>query len=135
MPSLYNYWGRITHFDFRIGNKETRIFYIVNVISLSVVLELLWRFTLLVHYKLNIFQTPQLNQFDILALLFGGYARLIPLDKMVFYGYWKALPYGSLSMLYIALTLFPLCHGLCCSLSNYYINNYNSVLRYMCFYY
>ena len=34
--------------------------------------------------KLNIFRPPQVNQFDILALLFDGYARFIPLDKMVF---------------------------------------------------
>ena len=53
-----------------------------------------------------------MNQFDICALLFGGYARLIPLDKMVFYGYWKALPSHSVSMLHIALILFPFLSGL-----------------------
>ena len=38
---------------------------------------------------------PGVNQFDIRAPLFGGYARFILLDNMVFYGYWKALPSGS----------------------------------------
>ena len=92
------------------------MFYVANVITLSVVLELLWKFTLLVRYKLNIFRPPRVNQFGIRALIFRGYARFIPLDKMVFYGYWKALPSGSLSMLHKALTFFPLCSGLCCSL-------------------
>ena len=67
--------------------KETRIFYVDNVITLSVVSEFLWNFTLLVRYKLNVFRPPRVNQFDIHALLFGGYTRFIPLDKMVFYGY------------------------------------------------
>ena len=84
------------------------MFYVANVITLSVVFELLWKFTLLIRYKLNIFRPPRVNQFDIRTLLFGCYARFIPLDKMVFYGYWKALPSGSSSMLHIALTLFPL---------------------------
>ena len=30
-----------------------------------------------------------MNQFDIRELLFGGYARFLPLDKMVLYGEWK----------------------------------------------
>ena len=60
-----------------------------------------------------------MNQFDIRALLFGVYARFIPVDKMVFYGHWKALPFVSLLMLNIALTLFQFCRGLCCSLFNY----------------
>ena len=59
-----------------------------------------------------------MNQFDIRALLFGGYAKFIPLDKMVFYCYWKSLPSGSSLMLHIALTLFLLCNGLCCSIYN-----------------
>ena len=59
-----------------------------------------------------------MNQFDILGLLFGGYARFIQLDKIVFYGYWKSLTSGSLLMLHIALTLFPLYNGLGCSLFN-----------------
>ena len=104
------------------------MFYVANVIILSAVLELLWKFTLLVRYKLNIFQPPQVNQFDICAQLFGGCARFIPLDKIVLYGYWEALPSVSLLMLHITLTLFPLCNGLYCSLSNYYLNNSNNAL-------
>ena len=68
------------------------MFHVANIITLSVVLELLRKFTLLVHYKLNRFWPPRVNQFDIRALLFGGYARFTLLDKMVFYGYWKTLP-------------------------------------------
>ena len=60
-----------------------------------------------------------MNQFDIRALLFGDYDRFIPLDKMVFYGYWKALPSGSSLMLHIALTFFTLCSGICYSLFSY----------------
>ena len=92
------------------------MFYVANVITLSAVSELLWKFTLLVRYKLNIFRRPRVNQSDIRALLFLGYARLIPLDKMVFYGSWKALPSVSFSMFNIASILFPLCSGLSCSL-------------------
>ena len=57
------------------------MFYVANVITLGVVLELLWKFTLLVYYQLNIFQPPWVNQFDILALLFGNYARFISVYK------------------------------------------------------
>ena len=95
------------------------MFYVANVITLSVVSELLWKFTLLVRYKLNIFRPPRVKQFDICALLFVGDVRFKPLYEMVFYGYWKALPSGSLSMLHVSLTLFPLCIGFCCSLFNY----------------
>ena len=72
------------------------MFNVANVIKLSVVLELQWKFTLPVRYRLYIFRPPQVNQFDIRALLFGGYTRFIPLDKMVFYGYCKAPPSGIL---------------------------------------
>ena len=108
---------------------------VANVITYIVVLELLSNFSSLVHYNLNRFRSPWVKQFDILALLFGGYARFIPLNKMVFYGYFKTLPSSSSSMLYIALTLFPLCNVLCCSIYHYYLNNSNIVLRYVCFYY
>ena len=111
------------------------MFYVANIVTLIIVSELLWKSTLLIRYKLNSFHPPMVNQFDIRALLFGCYARFIPLDKTVFYGYWKTLPSSSFLVLHIALTLFPLCNGLCCSLSNYYFNNYNSVLHYVCFYY
>ena len=60
------------------------MFYVANVTASSVFSELLWKSTSLVCYKLNRFQNPQVNQFDIRALLFGGYARFVPLDKMVY---------------------------------------------------
>ena len=110
------------------------MFYLANVIRLNVVLELLRKSTLLVDYRLNFFWPPRVKQFDIRALLFGGYARFIPLDKMVFYGYWKALPYVSSWILHIALTFFLLCSVLCCSLSNYCINSYNINLFCLCFF-
>ena len=143
------------------------MFYVANVITFSVFLDILQKSTVLIRYKLNRFRTPWVNQLiyvhfylevmpnwylsvkwfifvnnvddhfnriparspnvnakkedyvtDISALLFGSYARFIPLDKMVFYGYSKSLPSVSFSMLHIALTLFPLCNGLCCSRSN-----------------
>ena len=135
LPVLYNYWWRITSFGSTLVKKETRMFYIAKFITLSVVMELLLKFTLLIHYKLSRFRTPQVNKFDIRALLFGSYARFVPLDKMVFYGYWKTLPSGSYLMLHIDFLLFSLCNGLCCSLSNYYLNNYNNVLHYVCFHF
>ena len=55
------------------------MFHVANVIMFSVFLELLCKFTLLVRYKLNRFRPPQVNHFDIRALLFGGYIRFIPL--------------------------------------------------------
>ena len=110
------------------------MFYVANVITLSIFPELLWKLNLLVCYKLNRFRPPRVNQFAIRALLLGGYSSFIPLDKMFFYGYWKALPSGSLLMLHIALTLFTWCNGLCCNFSNYYLNNYNIILHYVCFY-
>ena len=60
------------------------MFYVANVITLSVFLELPRKFNLLVRYKLNRFWSPRVNQFDTRALAFGGYARFIPLDKMVY---------------------------------------------------
>ena len=59
------------------------MFYVANVITFSVFLELLWKFALLVFYKLNGFCPPWVDQFDIRALLFGGYYRLIPLYQKV----------------------------------------------------
>ena len=61
------------------------MFYVAHVIKLSVFLELLWKSTLLVRYKLNRLRPPRVNHFDIRALLSGGYARFIPLDKMALY--------------------------------------------------
>ena len=52
------------------------MFYVSNAIKFSVFLGLLWKFTLF-------FWTPWANQFDIRALLFGGYARFIPLSIVV----------------------------------------------------
>ena len=64
-------------------NEKTHMFYVASVITFSVVSELLRGFTLLVCYKLNIIRHPRVKQFDIHALLFGGYTRFVPLDKMV----------------------------------------------------
>ena len=65
------------------------MFYVDNVIKFSVFLELLWKFTLLVRYKLNLFQPLQVNQFDIFALLLDYYSRFTRLYKMFLYRYWK----------------------------------------------
>ena len=119
MPGLYDYWWLVTSFKSSLRKIETRMFYVANVTTLSVVSELLWKFTLFIRYKLSIFRPPWVNQFDICELLLGGYYSFISLNKMVFYGYCKALPSDSWSMLHIALTLFPFCSGLCCSIFNY----------------
>ena len=60
------------------------MFYVANVINFSVFLELPSKFNLLLRYKFKIFRHPQVNKFDIQALLFGGYTRFIPLVKMVY---------------------------------------------------
>ena len=60
------------------------MFYKASIIKFSLILELLWKSTLLVHYKLNRFRFLQVNQLDIHLLLLGVYDRLIPLDKMVY---------------------------------------------------
>ena len=73
------------------------MFYVPIVIKLSVVLELLWKSTILVLYNLNRFRPLRVNQFNICALLFGGYARFILLDKMVYMDNVN-LPLGSLYM-------------------------------------
>ena len=62
------------------------MFYIASVITFSLFLELRWKSTLLVHYKLNRFRILQVDQFDIRALLFGAYARFVKVDQMVLYG-------------------------------------------------
>ena len=62
------------------------MFYVANAMKFSVFLELLWNSALLLRYKLNIFHPLRMNQFDMCALLFGGYTRFILLDKMVLYG-------------------------------------------------
>ena len=67
-----------------MGRKETHMFYVANIITFSVFLELLWKFTLLVRNKLNILRPPRVNQVDICALLFGGYDGFTPLDKVVY---------------------------------------------------
>ena len=78
------------------------MFYIASVITFGIFLELPWKSTLLVFCKLNIFWHPQVNQFDIIALIFGGYARFTPLDKMVYIDNGN-LNLGSLSILKLAL--------------------------------
>ena len=85
MLALYNYWQHITSFEYHLGKKEARMFYIASVIPFSVSLELLWKSTLLVHYKLNRLRPPRVKQFDIHELLFDGYARFVLLDKIVIY--------------------------------------------------
>ena len=62
------------------------MFYVDSVITFSVFLELLYKSTLLIRYKLNSFRPPQVDQFDIHSLLFGGYIRFIPIDKMILDG-------------------------------------------------
>ena len=57
------------------------MFYVARFVSFSVFLELLWKSTLLVCYKLNIFPTPRVNQFYIFALVFVGYTKFIMLDQ------------------------------------------------------
>ena len=68
------------------------MFYIAIVIKFSTFSELLWKSTLLLRYKLIRFWPPWVSQFDIFALLFGGYARFIPLDKIVYIDNVKPLP-------------------------------------------
>ena len=48
-------------FQTSLGNKETRMFYVTIVITFSLFLELLWKPTLLVHYKLNMFRTSRIE--------------------------------------------------------------------------
>ena len=74
------------------------MFYVANVIPFRVFLELMWKSNFLVRYKLNRFQPPQVNHFDICAQIFGGYARFIPLDKIVLYGYWKHALWDSINV-------------------------------------
>ena len=45
------------------------MFYVATVITFSIFLELLWKSTLLVCYKLNIFCSAIMNHFDIHKLL------------------------------------------------------------------
>ena len=70
IPGLYSHWWPITPLKYRLGKKETCMYYLASVIAFSVFLELLWRSTLLICYRLNRFQCPQVNQFDICELLF-----------------------------------------------------------------
>ena len=111
------------------------MFYINIIITFSLFSELLWKSTLLVRYKLNRFLFTRVSKFDIHALLFGGYYRFIPLDKMVFIENIN-LPSVSSSMSQIYLTLFLFCNGF--SLQSFQLSswdNYNSVRRQACFYY
>ena len=65
--------------------KEEFMFYVANVITFSVVSDLLWECTSIVHYSLNRFQPPLVNQFYICTMWFGGCARFIVLDQIVLY--------------------------------------------------
>ena len=53
------------------------MFYLSDVVTISVFLKLLSKFNLLVRYKLNGFRPPRVNQFDMRALLFCGYTMFI----------------------------------------------------------
>ena len=57
------------------------MFYGATVIKFGVFSELLWKSIFLVCYRLNRFRPPRVNQFDICALLFGGYTRFTALAK------------------------------------------------------
>ena len=81
------------------------MFYVAIVIIFSIFLEVLWKSTLLVRYKLNIFRPPQVNEFGIRELLFGSYSRFIPLDKWS-YMVNINLPPGRSSISQLALALF-----------------------------
>ena len=76
----------VTHHLLQIQSRKqiNTNFYESSVIAFISFSELLWKYILLVCYKLNILPPPKANQFDICALLFSGYARILPLDKMVY---------------------------------------------------
>ena len=102
--------------------------YVASVITFNVFFELLWKSTLLVCYKLNRFRPPQVNQFDIPALLFIFYARFVSLDKMVY------IDNRNLSQL--ALTFFHCVMDYYFSLLNYPLGRIIIALWcYVCFYY
>ena len=44
-----------------LGKKETRIFYIDNIIKFNIFLELLWKFTLLILYRVNRFRPQRIE--------------------------------------------------------------------------
>ena len=122
-------------FQIQYRKLKTRMFYVANVITFSIFLELVWESTLLLRYKLNRFRPPHVNQFDIHALLFRGYIRFILLDKMIYRDNGN-LPSGSSPMSQLSLTLFMLCTVL----SLYSFNFTLRIIliytrRYVCFYY
>ena len=78
------------------------MFYVANVITFIVVLELLWKPTLIIRYKLNRFWYPQVNQFDICALFVW---TLHQVHTVIFKWYFMVggdLPSGSSPMSEIA---------------------------------
>ena len=103
----------VTYYLFLIQfSKEIKIMmYVASIIRFRVFSELLRKSTLLAHCKLNIFWPPLVNQFDICALLFGGYDRFITLYKW-YYMVIGDLTSGSSSMSQLTLTLSLLCNGL-----------------------
>ena len=115
---LYNYWWLVTSFESILGKKETRIFYVDTIINFSFFLELLWKSTLLVRYKLNKFRSPQVNQFDICAVLYGSYARFVPLDKMVYMNNGNLIS-GSSPMSQLSWNCFYCLMDYYCSIFNY----------------
>ena len=91
------------------------MFYVDSVIAFNLFSELLWNYTLIVPYRLNSFQPPQVNYYDIRELLLGEYTRLIQIDKMVYIDNGNLLS-GIFLVSHLDLTLFPFCNGvLTCS--------------------
>ena len=88
--------------------NKTHMFYVANVITFSVFQKVLLKFTLLICYKINIFQPPRVNHFDIRALLFWQLCQVHTAIINCQYRSWETFPSGSLSMSKLDLTLFPL---------------------------
>ena len=136
MPGLYNYWWCITSFESTLKQKETHLFYESNVIIFSIDLELLWKPTLLIRYKLNIFWYPRVNQFDIFALFVRSLRQVHTVRLKWYFMVDENLPSGSSLMSEIAW------HYFCCVMNSYCIHfNYPlgiiliPLRCYTCFYY
>ena len=108
MTILYNYWWLVTSFGSILVKKETPIFYLANVITFSLFLGLLRWYNLLVRYKLNRFRPLRVNQFDICALLFGGYTRFILLGKIVYRYNGKPYPLWNFIDVTVSFDIFSI---------------------------
>ena len=111
------------------------MFYVANVITFSVFMEILQKSTLLISYKFNRIWTPWVNHLIFVhcyLLVIPGSHRQIKCSYMVSVN----LPYGSSSTSQLYLILFPLCNVI---LFQYFKlssqNSSNRFLQYMCFYY